>query len=233
MLKKFLENKKIFWIIVVITLGFLVVGGTFAYLTVSVGVNNGSYNYAVECFMVDYDITNDGFDSSNNETSNIEGTLFQSVAPVGGLTGKVSMKMKDTCSVTGTGTLYIHVGNDVSPNLVKTVSAHCEDSTVLQTQKDYTSESACTAVSGNRWVIDGSALKYAVYTSGDLTAPEAVGYINTSDIGTDLEIMTGIDVNNSIASYDVYIWLDGYLADNTYISLPFSGYIHALVMQNE
>ena len=234
MLKKFLENKKIFWVIVVVVMAFLVVGGTYAYLTATVGVNNGNYNYAVECFMIDYDITNDGvMNSGSDETTNIEGTLFQSMAPVGGLTGKVSLKLKDECTVTGIGTLYIHVGNEVSPGLVKTVSSHCEDNKVLQTQKDYTSESACTSVFGNRWVSDGSALKYAVYASGDLTEPLSVGYINTDSIGTDLEIYTGFDVDHTQLSFDVYIWLDGYLADNSYISLPFSGYIHALVMQQE
>lgn len=58
--------------------------------------------------------------------------------------------------------------------------------------------------------------------------------IKIVDNGLDYNIYTDFDVtNDTTLNFYIYIWLDGYMSDNSYASLPFSGYIHAEVTQNE
>ena len=225
------KRKKILLIVGVILTCVLVVGGTYAYLTFSVSVTNGKISDSVECFEIDYSILND---ASATDSSQITGTLFPSAGPNGGLSGKVSINVNSNCKVKGTGTLYLNVDSGTSTTLVQTVAAHCEDKTTLETMKDYTTSAECTADSSRMWVSTGTGLKYAVYSNANATGtPLNVGYITNSDIGGDIPIYSDFDVVKTASSYYIFIWMDGYITDSTYTELPFGGYIHASVLQNE
>lgn len=52
--------------------------------------------------------------------------------------------------------------------------------------------------------------------------------------GLDYVIYTDFNVTKATPlNFYIYIWLDGYISDNNYTSLPFSGYVHAEVVQSE
>ena len=222
------KRKKILLVVGIILACVLVVGGTYAYLTFSVSVTNGTISGNVECFQIDYSILND------DDSSQITGTLFPSAGPSGGLSGKVSININASCNVTATGTLYLNVDSGTSTALVQTVADHCEDKITLETLNDYTTSAECTADSSRMWVSTGTGLKYAVYSSVNATGtPLNVGYITNSDIGGDIPIYSDFTVDKTASSYYIFIWMDGYITDSTYTELPFGGYIHASVLQNQ
>lgn len=222
------KRKKILLVVGIILACVLVVGGTYAYLTFSVSVTNGTISGNVECFEIDYSILND------DDSSQITGTLFPSAGPSGGLSGKVSININASCNVTATGTLYLNVDSGTSTALVQTVADHCEDKITLETLNDYTTSAECTADSSRMWVSTGTGLKYAVYSSVNATGtPLNVGYITSGDIGRDIPIYSDFTVDKTASSYYIFIWMDGYITDSTYTELPFGGYIHASVLQNQ
>ena len=223
------KNKKKYIIIGIIVGCILLIGGTYALLSSDLIVSNGNVNGVVDCFQIDYNISNDG--SSTN--TGITGVLFPTKSVKGGLSGKVAISINNACSVTGTGTLYLNVGSGTSTTLVQTVAAHCEKSDTLETLDGYTTSSTCTS-NGGRWVSNGTALKYAVYPSSDITgAALTKGYITTNDIGKNITIYDNFGVTKTVKNYYIYIWMDGYLAGDGYENLPFSGNIHAKVVQND
>lgn len=276
------KNKKI--LIFGIILGVvLIAGGTYAFLTMALNVQNGNVNGKLECFQINYnacnlwDVNGDGVidtnDSAalndyfngtvnenyiyrdlngdgainnldatlfsdclngtqtNNSVGDLRGTLFPSTEITGGLFGSLAMGVNSACNITGTGTIYLHVGTESSVTLLRKTDGHCESPTTLETLTSYTSSNECLT-DGNKWVTDGSALKYAVYDNAMGTGvPLSVGYITGGDIGEDISLYTGFDVNSTNNRYYMFIWLDGNLTNEDYEDLPFSGYIHASVVQ--
>ena len=168
---------------------------------------------------------------TNNNVGDLRGTLFPSTEITGGLFGSLAMGVNSACNITGTGTIYLHVGTESSVTLLRKTDGHCENPTTLETLTSYTSSNECLT-DGNKWVTDGSALKYAVYDNAVGTGvPLSVGYITGGDIGEDISLYTGFDVNSTNNRYYMFIWLDGNLTNEDYEDLPFSGYIHASVVQ--
>ena len=276
------KNKKI--LIFGIILGVvLIAGGTYAFLTIALNVQNGNVNGKLECFQINYnacnlwDVNGDGVidtnDSAalndyvvgtvnenyiyrdingdgainnldvtlfsdclngtqtNNNVGDLRGTLFPSTEITGGLFGSLAMGVNSACNITGTGTIYLHVGTESSVTLLRKTDGHCENPTTLETLTSYTSSNECLT-DGNKWVTDGSALKYAVYDNAVGTGvPLSVGYITGGDIGEDISLYKGFDVNSTNNRYYMFIWLDGNLTNEDYEDLPFSGYIHASVVQ--
>lgn len=276
------KNKKI--LIFEIILGVvLIAGGTYAFLTMALNVQNGNVNGKLECFQINYnacnlwDVNGDGVidtnDSAalndyfngtvnenyiyrdlngdgainnldatlfsdclngtqtNNSVGDLRGTLFPSTEITGGLFGSLAMGVNSACNITGTGTIYLHVGTESSVTLLRKTDGHCENPTTLEALTSYTSSNECLT-DGNKWVTDGSALKYAVYDNAMGTGvPLSVGYITGGDIGEDISLYTGFDVNSTNNRYYMFIWLDGNLTNEDYEDLPFSGYIHASVVQ--
>ncbi|MBR7041927.1 MAG: hypothetical protein IKI04_00335, partial [Bacilli bacterium] len=105
--------------------------------------------------------------------------------------------------------------------------AYCENPNTLERLPDYTTESDCNSHSGT-WTSGGSPLKYAVFNSTEVNAtPVSVGKINTTDIGKDVTIYNNFTITSTQTYYYIYIWLDGYLTDNSHTSLPFVGTINA------
>lgn len=273
------KNKKI--LIFGIILGaILIAGGTYAFLTMALEVQNGNVNGKLECFQIDYnacnlwDVNQDGVIDTNDGTAlndyangtvnenyiyrdlngdgeidisdanmflrcvnnklnqgDLTGTLFPSTEITGGLFGSLAMGVNSACSITGSGTIYLHVGTESSVTLLRRTDGHCENPTTLETLPSYTSSSDCLT-DGNKWVSDGSALKYAVYDNAAGTGvPLSAGYITGGDIGEDIPLYTGFDVSSTSTRYYMFIWLDGNLTNEDYEDLPFSGYIHASVVQ--
>lgn len=273
------KNKKI--LIFGIILGVvLIAGGTYAFLTMALNVQNGNVNGKLECFQINYnacnlwDVNGDGVIDENDVTAyqeytvgiinenyvyydyngdgiinntdylqfngclmnrinigDLRGTLFPSTEITGGLFGSLAMGVNSACNITGIGTIYLHVGTESSVTLLRKTDGHCENPTTLETLTSYTSSNECLT-DGNKWVTDGSALKYAVYDNAAGTGvPLSVGYITGGDIGEDIPLYTGFDVNSTNNRYYMFIWLDGNLTNEDYEDLPFSGYIHASVVQ--
>lgn len=210
-------------LIIMIVFAVLLVGGTLAYLVLGITATNDKYNTVTSCLEIDYDITND------DGSIPITGTMFPSKNATGGLNGKVGLKINDSCSLEGVGTLSLNVVNS-SATLIQEVNAHCENSKTLETLTDLTS-SACTSNGDNIWVTNGSALKYAVYDTNNITdsvLPVSVGYVNKTG---QIDIYSGFPVTKTNVNYYIYIWLDGHVSDNSYAGLSFAGNISSSAVQ--
>ena len=216
-------SKNTILIIIVLLFGLIVVGGTFAWLTTTVNTTNGTYSAVSDCFLIDY----------TDNTQTISGTLFPSSGPEKGLTGSVTLKVKSTCGVFGKGTLYLHVNNGTNTKFGMTVDDHCENPNTLVTLPDYQTSSDC-ASHGGTWVSGGTALKFALYDNNDFSSlPLAVGRFNNSIIGIDVPQYSNFDITYLPQTYYVYVWLDGYVSDNTYTDLTFDGYFYANASQQD
>lgn len=218
-------KKNIYLIMGIVVFSLLVVGGTYAYMTLAANVTNGSYVAGTTCFIIDYN-------SDSTSSAPITGMMFPSSSAGGGLFGQVSLKINSSCNVNGTGTLYLNV-TSADSTLIKKVSNHCENSQTLHTLKNYTTSSTCTAQPNGIWVTSGSALKYAVYNTNSVTSstvPTSVGYVNKTG---SIKIYDNFSITKSVSTYYVYIWLDGNLSDNSYASLPFVGNVSASATQTE
>ena len=167
------------------------------------------------------------------QSQDITGTLFPGSGPVKGLSGKVGLKINDDCYLTGTGKLKLHIDSNTSTKLTTVGAAHCENPTTLETLNEYKTSDSCSDNDGT-WTETSTVLKYAVYDNDTATGTLlGAGYISDSNIGNDLVIADNIAITKTQAYYYVFIWLDGYLTDNTYTDLSFGGYVSAEATQNE
>ena len=220
--EKIITNEHKSFVIVGIVLAFLIiVGGTFAYLIFDVNISNKNIASATTCFDIIYDADN---------SSPITGTLIPSSSPAGGLSGKITIGMDEECDIDGYGNFYLNIttGSDI---LFQTVTPHCEDSQTLKTLGAYTDQASCEAQSNGKWVTEGTALKYAIYTTDDVTTstiPVSVGYLDSVGQKT---IYENFPITNTIVDYYVYVWLDGNLSDNSYANQSIVGDVSASVSQ--
>lgn len=179
------KTKYIMLIVGIISLGLLLTGGTYAYLTFTASVTNGKYNSTSECFLVDYTAGNA-----------ITGTLFQSKTPKGGLSGSVTMNINSDCNVPGKASIILNVGSSTSSIL-----------------------------------LSEGALKYAIYTNVN-SSPVSSGTItSTGNIALNDANADAYQLSQTAKTYYIYVWLDGTEANNNYVDLFFSGYIHASATQ--
>lgn len=213
-------NKKndILLAIVIILFGLLLVGGTYAALSITLPINitNGIYNYATECFNINYSTGGD-----------FVGTLIPSSTYVGGLDGGVSLGIDPNCNVNATGDIVLNV-KSASDVLIQNVDPHCENSTNLETMNSYTTSDSCTS-NGGVWVTNGTALKYAVFHEFS-TSLLNVGYINKTG---NINVYSNFPVSSTLTKYYIYIWLDGELVDDSYISQSFDAVVDVNVVQKE
>lgn len=221
--EKIISNKhKILFGVGIILISLVIVGGTFAFLIFDVDIFNKNIASSTACFDIIYD--------AHNDTSPITGTLIPSSGPAGGLSGKVSIGMDANCNISGYGYFYLNIttGSDI---LFQNVVPHCEDSRTLKTLVDYTDQTSCEEDSNNKWVTDGTALKYVVYDTETVTStssPLSSGYINS--LGK-LELYTDFSISHELVDYYVYVWLDGNLSDNSYANQLINGEVSATVSQ--
>ena len=199
------KKKAIYIFILVIALGLLVVGGTYAYLIISVNVTNGNYVHGTACFNINYE---------DDTSSMINGVLFPVATYNDGISGSIAIGIDESCGIDARGNIYMNVVS-ASSTLVQTVSAHCENSKTLETLTSYTDSSSCTSQTNGIWVTNGSALKYALVNENS-TEPYLVGYIKGTGKTT---LYSNFLLSTTKERYHLYIWLDGNLSDNSYTSL--------------
>ena len=246
--------------VVMFLMGLMIVGGTYAYLNMQANVTNTNYVAVSTCFLVDYDIDNG--DSTQNITGILfpsigptkglngrAGLKIKEECAVSG-TGTLELHVNSAtnthltqiasshCEDKKTGDFLTEYMTEASCSSAngkwKSYStSYCENKTTLAVLKNYTNSASCTANNGN-WVTNGSPLKYAVYSSNNTnTTPVSVGHITGSDIGSDIPIYDDIILDYDQKYFYVYIWIDGYLTDNSHADLPFDGYIKASATQND
>lgn len=199
------KKKAIFIYILIVILGLLLIGGTYAYLISSLNVTNGNYVHGTACFDIKYE---------DDTSSMINGVLFPVSSYDDGIFGSVAIGMDASCETDVNGNIYMNVVS-ASSTLVQTVSAHCENSKTLETLTNYTDSSSCTAQTNGIWVTDGTALKYA-FVKENSTEPYLVGYIKSTGKTT---LYSNFLLSTTTERYYLYIWLDGNLSDNSYTSL--------------
>ncbi len=117
--------------------------------------------------------------------------------------------------------------------------SYCENNNTLERMIGYTNSSSCTS-NGGTWITcsnnncNVSPLKYAIYdNSAGTGTPLDKGTIVSTDIGDDISIYDGFTISKTqdYTYYYIFIWLDGYLTNASYVNLPFSGYITAEAVQ--
>lgn len=238
------NKKKNIIIFSILSLVLLILGGTFAYITLSATVTNGNYTGNFTCFNINYSVNN------SDGTSDITGTLFPSSGPSGGINGAIEIGIDPDCNVNGLGSLQLQTMS-TSSELFQTVSAHCEDSQTLSTMGAYTTQAECEAQTNGVWVTSGRALKYAIYNTDNVnssTIPIKVGYVVAhtyarnilyndfilydvdSTTQSTIAANAGFDSDGNI-NYSIYIWLDGNLIDDSYQNLNFNARLLAFVVQ--
>ena len=221
---KTLNTKQNMYLIIgIFLISLLVLGGTYAWLQDFTATNNVIAGNTT-CFNINYDITNDS-DTNSEHGTDIAGTLFPSGSAGGGLSGNVSIGISSACSINGFANIYLNVTSGGS-TLFQTVGAHCENSKTLKSMTSYTTQSTCEAQTDGVWVTNGTALKYAIYTTNNTSGsdPVSVGYIKQTG---NMTIYENFSIAPSTVNYYVYVWLDGYLSDNTYQNQSFAGTISA------
>ena len=255
-----MKNKNILIIVAIALIGLTLVGSTYAYLTFSLDITNDNYNnISTHCFGITYNVNNvDGSTDitgtlfpSSAPTKGLTGRVGFSSDETCSITGLGTIKLNIASTTSSTLTTpassYCESRSTLEPLTEYTTEAscseangrwrgygdaYCENPNTLERMEDYTTESECTTNSGS-WVTGGSPLKYAVYTSTDSSAsPVSVGRINSTDIGNTITIYDNFSVTPTMTYYYIYIWLDGYLTDNTHTNLPFEANITASVRQN-
>ena len=219
---KFIKNKNIIIIIVIVLLTMAVIGGTYAYMRLSIDITNNTLAYNTTCFDIVYD--------ADNDNTPITGTLVPSSGPSGGLSGKISLGLDEKCTgIDAYGNFILNIDNS-SNILFQTVNAHCENSNTLRTLIKYTDKESCESNNG-KWVTDGTAFKYAIYNTNSIdsmTLPLVTGYLNSSSNSV---IYENAAILNETVDYYVYIWLDGNLSDNSYANQSFNGNVSVSVLQ--
>lgn len=78
-------------------------------------------------------------------------------------------------------------------------------------------------------LLSEGALKYAVYENIN-SSPVASGTITATG---NKDLYSGFTLSKTAKTYYIYVWLDGTIADNEYVDIPFSGHIHATAIQTE
>lgn len=216
-----LYKKNIKILVIVLFIGLLLIGGTYAFLdSVSINVSDGRYNTTLECFDIDYD-----------SGGSVNGVLVPSSTYLGGLNGGLSLGISEDCNVTGNGEIKLYVGVNTDDILTTTASPHCENKSTLQTivdnNRNLIDEDTCNSNSDYKWETNGTALKYAFVANNSILG---VGYINESDSSY---ILYDDFLVNDMVDYTVYVWLDGYLSDNNYEYVSFDGEVSSKVVQME
>ena len=253
-----MRNKNFILLITVLFVGLALAGGTYAFLTSSVNITNNVYNTVTGCFNVDYtidngdntqDITGTLFPSTN-ASGGLNGRVGIKANTTCGLNGIGTLKLHINSETSSTfmtsassycedrGTMEPITGISTEADCQTTGGrwrgygdSYCESNTTLERLTDYTDSSSCANHSGT-WKSGGSPLKYAVYSNATATgAPLSKGYITAADIGNDVTIYDGFIVDATQDYYYVFIWLDGYLVDNSVNNLSFGGYIKAEAVQ--
>ena len=255
-----MKSKSMILLSVICLIGLLIISGTYSYLYMQANVTNTNYVGISTCFLVDYNIDNgDGnqningilFPSINpikglngrvglklNDNCQVNGTGMIELH-INNTTGSILMQMATShCEDKKTGdilTQYVTEASCSSANgkWKNYPTSYCEDKDTLQLLKGYTASSSCISNNGN-WVTNGSPLKYAVYDTNNTNVdPVSVGHIISSDIGNDIVLYDDIILTHEQKYFYVYIWIDGYLTDNTHVNIPFDGYIKANATQND
>ncbi|MBQ2873022.1 MAG: hypothetical protein IJE89_03375 [Bacilli bacterium] len=218
--KRLSDNKKRLLIsISIVVLALTLVGGTFAYLMLGMDITNGNYISKTDCFDIIYDNTND------DGTMDIAGTLMPSVSYKGGLSG--NMGIGSSCDIDAQGNLLLNI-SEQSSILTSQVEDHCENIDTLETL--HYNQTKCNSTENAVWVVNGSALKYAVYDENN-DEFISVGYVDT--VSRDIKMYENFDIpsDGSLLDFKIYIWLDGNLVDEGYSFASLSGYIYADVRQ--
>lgn len=255
------RKKHLLLIASIIMLILVVAGGTYAFLNYKINATNNVYNSVTHCLIAEYgtdngdnthDLTGTLFPSSSI-AKGIKGRVSVKISNECDLTGVGTLKLhinnttssklttvaESYCALRKTGEKLTEYTTqsacEEDSNKRRWYGygdSYCENSTTLQRLVNYKNESDCTSNSGV-WKTGGSPLKYAVYDNADATGnPLSVGIIKSTDINHDIDIYTNFTINNQLKYYYVYIWLDGYLSDESYAKLPFDGYISVQVVQN-
>ncbi len=253
-----MKHKNIVLLVIVLFMGMALAGGTYAWLNNAINVTNGVYNVASTCFLIDYSIDNgDGTqdisgtlfptDIISDGLSGRVGFKINNNCSLDGL-GTLNLHINSSSSSTLMANVLSYCENRSTLEPINGITneaactsaggrwrgyadSYCESNATLERLVDYTNSESCTS-HGGTWKSGGSPLKYAVYdNSAGTGTPLAKGYIESTDIGNDKIIYDNFTISSTQKYYYIFIWLDGYLVDNTVTNLPFSGYINASAIQ--
>ena len=158
-----MKSNRYYLIIGIVSLGLLLIGGTYAWMVYETTVGNNSLKADASDFFIDY-------------TSSLTGELLPSLTDKGGLMGTVSARIKDTSSVEeAIGKLYLYADSNTDSILYQgtelgiALKYSVYEGNILVTSGTVTSDIVKNGVPGGMLIYEGfkitkeSTLTYNVY----------------------------------------------------------------------
>ena len=255
-----IKTKTFVLIFLVVVFSLAIAGATWAFLTRDIEMTNQNHAINSECFLIDYNVNNENGTKDITGTLFPTGKASGGLSGRVGLkinsscnmygTGTLKMHINATTNqdltrsissycisrstlekINGINSKSACEAENVKGRWMGYGDSYCENPNTLE--RIDVKEEDCTS-SGGIWTTGGSPLKYSVYNTTDTTqAPIKVGHITSNDIGSDIVLKDDISVIKQEKYYYIYVWLDGYMNDDTFNDKSFSGFINASAIQRE
>lgn len=214
-----MDTKKLLGTIIgVIMFALLIVGATYAWLTISANVTNGNYTVKTKNFVINYaggSAINETVQTSNATIANITSETSAAATTDGWLA--VTAQKDATSAGASDFTIKLHINAVDSPLTTKALTyavchGNCPTEVALATVSNGTATCATGVV--------------------------ACGTVNPSLKNTDIVLYTDTNTFNKDAAvetqtYNIYFWLDAGTIVANDIGKSFSGYIHASATQGD
>lgn len=210
------KTKLIGTILGVIMFAALIVGATYAWLTISATVTNGNYTLSSKNFIIDY--------SGGSQISN---TVMTSNATIASITSETTAATETDgwLAVTASKTANSARASEFS------IKLHVTSNTLTTSAITWAlCKGSCPTTVALATVSSGSA------TCG--TGVTACGTIAGGASNTDIVLYTDTTTFNTDAAvdattYNIYVWLDAETVVSADLGKKFSGYVHASATQGD
>lgn len=213
-----MDTKKLLGTIIgVIMFALLIVGATYAWLTITANVTNGNYTVKTKNFIINYaggtDIT-DTVQTSNATTVNITSASTADASTTDGWLAVTASKTADSAKASDF-TIKLHINSNTLTSKALTYAVckgTCPTGVALATVSSGTATCGTGVIACNTIAANQSNKDIVLYT-------------DTQTFNEDGAV--------SAQTYNIYFWLDAGTIVAADIGKSFSGYIHASATQGD
>lgn len=213
-----MDKKKLLGTIIgVIMFALLIVGATYAWLTISANVTNGNYTVKTKNFIINYaggTAITDTVQTSNATTTNITSASTADASTTDGWLAVTASKTANSAKASDFK-INLHITSNTLTTKALTYAVckgACPTGVALATVSNGTATCASTAITCGT-------------IAANQTNKEVTLYTDTSTFNVDGAV--------SATTYNVYVWLDAGTIVAADIGKSFSGYIHASATQGD
>ena len=244
------KRNYILLLVTVLSLGMLLTGGTYAWLTFSPAIISGNnLNTQITCFVIDYSGDFPAPYGDLNLDGEINAADVRLIRKYFNNSGDLTALQKQLADINRDGTVdtddtelfldllqdgtTMPVGGTMFPSktdkgglsgtVTININSSCNVSATGNIKLNVSNATSSTLLSSG-------ALKYALYDSSDTTL---LGSGTISSAGIKTLNTNSIALSQTATTYNVYVWLDGTKVSNSHLGLSFVGYIYADATQTE